>query len=107
MVEAGALRLIIRRLYNGETDAYALGVLLELSSGEEIAEMIGNTKNCIPRLVSMLNHSPRDVVEKARELLQKLSFNTHFIVKMAGSGYFQPFIARFNQGNSSNHWQLI
>lgn len=106
IVEEGGLRLIIKRLYNSETEVDALGVLLELSSRETIAEKIGGTKNCIPRLVSMLNHSPPDVMEKAGELLQKLSLHTHFVVKMAESGYFRPFVARFNQGNSKDHRQI-
>ncbi|OWM76269.1 U-box domain-containing protein 44-like [Punica granatum] len=98
IAEAGGLRLIIKRLYKGETEVDALGVLLELSTKEAVAEKIGSTKSCIPRLISMLNHSTEDVKEKAQELLQNLSFNTHFVVKMAESGHFHPFVARFNQG---------
>ncbi|EOX99570.1 ARM repeat superfamily protein isoform 4 [Theobroma cacao] len=38
-----------------------------------------------------------DISCKAQKVLQNLSSNTHFVVKMAEAGHFQPFVARFNQ----------
>ena len=71
---------------------------MELSATEILVEKIGNTKDCIPLLVSLLQKDNPNVSEKAKEVLQNLSSNTHFVVKMAEAGYFQPFVARFNQG---------
>lgn len=108
IVEVGAIRLIMKQLYKGgsEVDAAAL-LLLELSSVDTIAEEIGNTLNSIPLLVSILNHGSRDSAEKAHGILQNLSFNTHFVVKMAESGYLQPFVSRFNQGKKKRRYSLL
>lgn len=71
---------------------------MELSENEEFAKEIGNTKDCIPYLVSLLQNRNPDVSQKAERVVENLSFNTHFVIKMAEAGYFQPFLARFNQG---------
>lgn len=98
IVKAGAIHLIVKHLYKGEVGHDAVEVLLELSSREAIAEKIGNAKNSIPLLVSMLHYWERDVLNKAHKVLQNLSFNTHFVVKMAECGHFRPFVCRFNEG---------
>lgn len=88
----------MRQFYKGEAEPDAVAVLLELSAREALAEKIGNIRDCIPVLVSLLNYSNPDVSQKAHKVLQNLSYNTHFVVKMAEAGYFQQFVARFNQG---------
>lgn len=98
IIEAGAVRCIVRQFYKGEAEPDAVAVLLELSAREALAEKIGNIRDCIPVLVSLLNYSNPDVSQKAHKVLQNLSYNTHFVVKMAEAGYFQQFVARFNQG---------
>ncbi|GMN49394.1 hypothetical protein TIFTF001_018542 [Ficus carica] len=76
----------------------ALLVLLELSQKETLVDKIGNAKDCIPLLVSLLQNNNREVSEKAQAVLSNISSNTHFVVKMAEVGHFQLFVARFNQG---------
>ncbi|GLT75391.1 hypothetical protein SLA2020_471220 [Shorea laevis] len=98
IVEVGAVRCIVKQIYKGEREADATAVLLELSKIETLGEKIGNTKDCIPLLVSLINNDNPDVSQKAKHVLQNLSSNTHFVVKMAEAGYFRPFVARFNQG---------
>ncbi|KAF8020951.1 hypothetical protein BT93_G1385 [Corymbia citriodora subsp. variegata] len=98
IVKAGAIHLVVKHLYKDEAGHNAIAVLLELSSREAIAEEIGRAKNSIPLLVSML-HWERDVLKKAHKVLQNLSFNTHFVVKMAECGYFRPFVCRFSEGS--------
>ncbi|TXG49001.1 hypothetical protein EZV62_024876 [Acer yangbiense] len=96
--EAGAVRQVVKQIYKGETESDAIAVLLELSKIETIGEKIGKTKDCIPVLVSLLRNENPNVSQKAHNVLQNLSLNTHFAVKMAEAGYFPPFIACFNQG---------
>lgn len=71
---------------------------MELSEKESLAEKMGNTKDCIPLVVSLLHINNPDVSQKASKVLQNLSSNVHFVVKMAEAGHFQPFVARFNDG---------
>ncbi|KAL4273231.1 hypothetical protein GQ457_13G006240 [Hibiscus cannabinus] len=97
IVAAGAVRRIVKLIYNGETEPNMLGILLELSKTEGLVENIGSTKDCIPLLVSLVGNSNPDIASKARNVLRNLSSNTHFVVKMAEAGYFQSFVARFNQ----------
>ncbi|KAK9004620.1 hypothetical protein V6N11_042083 [Hibiscus sabdariffa] len=97
IVAAGAVRRIVKLIYNGETEPNMLGILLELSKTEGLVENIGNTKDCIPLLVSLVSNSNPDIASKAQNVLRNLSSNTHFVVKMAEAGYFQSFVARFNQ----------
>ncbi|XP_039026881.1 U-box domain-containing protein 44-like, partial [Hibiscus syriacus] len=97
IVAAGAVRRIVKQIYNGETDPNMIGILLELSKTEALVENIGNTKDCIPLLVSLDSNSNPDIASKARSVLGNLSSNTHFVVKMAEAGYYQSFVARFNQ----------
>lgn len=98
MVEAGVVRRIVKQIYRGEKGPDAIAVLLELSKKETLREKIGETKDCIPLLVSLLHSDNPDVSQKARSTLQNLSSNTSFVIKMAEAGHFQPFVARFNQG---------
>uniref|UniRef100_A0A2N9FB18 U-box domain-containing protein n=1 Tax=Fagus sylvatica TaxID=28930 RepID=A0A2N9FB18_FAGSY len=98
IVEAGAVRRIVKLIYKDGTEPDAIEILLELSKSETIAEKIGSTKDCIPLLVSLLSNNNPDVSQNAYKVLQNLSSNTHFVVKMAEAGHFQPFVARFNQG---------
>lgn len=98
MAEARAVRHIVRQMYKGETESDAIAILLELSKIETIGEKIGKTKDCIPVLVSLLRNNKPAVSQKAHGVLQNLSSNTHFAVKMAEAGYFPPFVACFNQG---------
>ncbi|XVE92716.1 hypothetical protein REPUB_Repub01dG0123600 [Reevesia pubescens] len=97
IVQAGAIRCIVKRIYNGETEPNTIAILLELSKTETLIEKIGNTKDCIPLLVSLLSNPNPDISLKAQQVLQNLSSNIHFVVKMAEAGYFQSFVARFNQ----------
>ena len=103
MVEAGAVRRIVKQIYKDGTEPDAIAILLELSERETLAEKIGSTKDCIPLLVSLLSNSNPDVSQNAHNVLQNLSSNTHFVVKMAEAGHFQPFVTRFNQGISHAH----
>ncbi|KAJ8644282.1 hypothetical protein MRB53_006030 [Persea americana] len=98
IVEAGAIRYIQKQFRREEAQPDAIAVLVELSENEEFAKEIGNTKDCIPYLVSLLQNRNPDVSQKAERVVENLSFNTHFVIKMAEAGYFQPFLARFNQG---------
>ncbi|KAG4212962.1 hypothetical protein ERO13_A01G020000v2 [Gossypium hirsutum] len=96
IIEAGAVRRIVKRIYNGETELNAIAILLELSKTEALVEKIGNTKDCIPLLVYLVSYPNPEIALKAQDVLQNLSSNTHFVVKMAESGFFQSFVARFN-----------
>lgn len=98
IVEAGAIRRIVKEICKGGSEADAIAILMELSKLEDLAEKIGNMKDCIPLLVSLINNEKSVVSSKAINVLQNLSYNTHFVVKMAECGYFLPFVARFNQG---------
>ncbi|XP_008222275.1 PREDICTED: U-box domain-containing protein 43-like [Prunus mume] len=97
IVTAGAIRRIVKYIYKGRSKRDAIAVLLELSAKETLGEKIGDTKDCIPLLVSLLHKNNPDVSQEARKVLQNLSSNTHFVVKMAEAGHFQPFVARFNE----------
>ena len=97
------MRRIVKLIYKDGTEPDAIEILLELSKRETIAEKIGSTKDCIPLLVSLLSNNNPDVSQNAYKVLQNLSSNTHFVVKMAEAGHFQPFVARFNQGNNITH----
>lgn len=99
-VEAGVVRRIVKHIYKGGEESNAISLLLELSKKEILREKIGNAKDCIPLLVSLLQKNNPDVSEKAQKVLENLSSNTHFVVKMAEAGHFQPFVARFNQGKT-------
>ncbi|XWS39392.1 hypothetical protein CRYUN_Cryun18bG0050300 [Craigia yunnanensis] len=99
IIQAGAVRRIVKRIYNGETEPNTIEIMLELSKTETLIEKIGNTKDCIPVLVSLLSNPNPDISWKAQNVLQNLSSNTHFVVKMAEAGYLQSFVARFNQGH--------
>ena len=107
MVEAGAVRRIVKQIYKDGTEPDAIAILLELSERETLAEKIGSTKDCIPLLVSLLSNSNPDVSQNAHNVLQNLSSNTHFVVKMAEAGHFQPFVARFNQGNITRSYDTL
>ena len=107
MVEAGAVRRIVKQIYKDGTEPDAIAILLELSERETLAEKIGSTKDCIPLLVSLLSNSNPDVSQNAHNVLQNLSSNTHFVVKMAEAGHFQPFVARFNQGNITHSYDTL
>ncbi|KAM7269303.1 hypothetical protein ACFE04_024800 [Oxalis oulophora] len=98
IVEAGAVRLIVKKIYKGEKEIYAFEVLHELSKRDALREKIGNTKDCIPLMVSLLSNKSGEITQKVESILQNLSSNTHFVVKMAEAGYFHPFVTRFKQG---------
>ncbi|KAG2706361.1 hypothetical protein I3760_05G100400 [Carya illinoinensis] len=98
IVTSGAVRCIVKQIYKVGTEPVAIAILLELSKRETLSEKIGSTKDCIPLLVSLLPNDNLDVSQNANKVLQNLSSNTHFVVKMAEAGHFQPFVARFNQG---------
>ncbi|XP_042498863.1 U-box domain-containing protein 44-like [Macadamia integrifolia] len=100
MVDAGAIRYIVKQFYRGEAEPEAVAILHKLSLKEAHAEQIGKTKDCIPFLVSLLQKENPDVSQKAQDLLQILSQNIYFVIKMAEAGYFPPFVVRFNQGSS-------
>lgn len=92
----------MKRIYNGEAELNAIAILLELSKTEALVEKIGNTKDCIPLLVYLVSYPNPEIALKAQDVLLNLSSNTHFVVKMAESGFFQSFIARFNQGENND-----
>ncbi|XP_017699591.2 U-box domain-containing protein 44-like [Phoenix dactylifera] len=96
----GVIRCIVKQFCRGETEPEGLVILLELSENEVFAERIGNTKDSIPSLVSLLQNSNPDISQKALNVLGKLSCNNKFVIKMAEAGYFEPFLACFQQGNS-------
>lgn len=98
IVEAGAIRHIVKHMCKSGQEYEALLVLLELSQKETLVDKIGNAKDCIPLLVSLLQNNNLEVSEKAQAVLSNISSNTHFVVKMAEVGHFQLFVARFNQG---------
>ncbi|KAL5700550.1 hypothetical protein ACHQM5_025977 [Ranunculus cassubicifolius] len=98
MIKERVIRYIIKCFYKGEAHTDAIAIFLEMSRKETFAEIIGNTKDCIPLLVSMLDNSNHDVSDKAEMVLENLSLNIQFAIKMAESGYFLPFISRFNEG---------
>ncbi|KAK1272310.1 U-box domain-containing protein 44 [Acorus gramineus] len=100
IAKSNAIRCVVKRFCRGETDAEAVSVLVELSENEEILEQIGNTKNCIPSLVSLLKNPNPDVSHNARRVLERLSSNTQFVIKMAEAGLFQPFLDRFHDAPS-------
>ncbi|XP_050373947.1 U-box domain-containing protein 44-like [Argentina anserina] len=95
IVIAGGIRRIVKHICKNGNECHALAVLFELSEKESFAEKIGGTKDCIPLVVSLLNIDNPDVSQKASKVLQNLSSNIHFVVKMAEAGHFQPFVARF------------
>lgn len=103
IVTSGAVRCIVKQIYKDGTEPVAIEILLKLSERETLAEKIGSTKDCIPLLVSLLPNENLDVSQNAKKVLQKLASNTHFVVKMAEAGHFQPFVARFNQGQIIDH----
>ncbi|XWS68712.1 hypothetical protein CRYUN_Cryun04dG0115200 [Craigia yunnanensis] len=107
IVQAGAVRRIVKRISNGETEPNTIAILLELSKTETLVEKLGNTKDCIPLLVSLLSNPNPDISWKAQNVLQNLSSNTHFVVKMAEAGYFQSFVARFNQAAGHQETQAL
>lgn len=100
IVKAGGIRRIVKHIYKGGSKHDAVAVLLELSAKETLGEKIGNAKDCIPLLVSLLHKDNTEVSQKSHKVLQNLSLNTHFVVKMAEAGHFQPFVARFNEGKN-------
>lgn len=107
IIQAGVVRRIVRRISNGETEPYTIGILLELSKTETFVETIGNTKDCIPLMVSLFSNPNPDISLKAQNVLQNLSSNTHFAVKTAEAGYFQPFVARFNQAAGNQETRAL
>ncbi|KAE8724974.1 Potassium transporter 5 family protein [Hibiscus syriacus] len=107
IVAAGAVRRIVKWIYNGETEPNMIGILLELSKTDALVENIGNTKDCIPLLVSLVGNSNPDIALKAQNVLRNLSSHTHFVVKMAEAGYYQSFVARFNQAVGHQETQAL
>ncbi|XP_010250470.1 PREDICTED: U-box domain-containing protein 44-like isoform X1 [Nelumbo nucifera] len=100
IVKAGAIRRIVKQFYKGEAEPDAVAILLELSAKETLVEQIGNTKDCIPLLVSLLHNNNPEIPQKVQNVLQNLSSNTNFVIKMAEAGHFQPFVECFKQGLS-------
>lgn len=92
----------MKQFCRGEAEPEGLVILLELSENEEFAEMIGKTKDSIPTLVSLLQNSNPDISEKALNVLGNLSCNIDFVIKMAEAGYFEPFLACFQQGEANS-----
>ncbi|KAH7670106.1 Zinc finger RING/FYVE/PHD-type protein [Dioscorea alata] len=94
----GAIRYMIKRFHRGEIEADAVELLVRLSDEQMIAEQIGNTKDAIPTLVSLVQNPNPEISQKAEIVLRNLpSSNTEFIVKMAEAGHFDPFLAQFHQ----------
>lgn len=90
---------MIKRFHRGEIEADAVDLLVRLSDERMIAEQIGNTKDAIPTLVSLVQNPNPEISQKAEIVLRNLpSSNTEFIVKMAEAGHFDPFLAQFHQG---------
>ncbi|RWV98188.1 hypothetical protein GW17_00038983 [Ensete ventricosum] len=95
---AGAVRCIVKKFCRGETEPEALQVLLDLSENEKLADLIGNTKDCIPSLVSLAQNSVPAISEKALHVLSRLSSKTHFVIQMAQAGHVGPFLTSFQKG---------
>lgn len=94
----GAIRYMIKRFHRGEIEADAVELLVRLSDEQMIAGQIGNTKDAIPTLVSLVQNPNPEISQKAQIVLRNLpSSNTEFIVKMAEAGHFDPFLAQFHQ----------
>lgn len=88
----------MKKFCRGETEPEALQVLLDLSENEKLADLIGNTKDCIPSLVSLAQNSVPAISEKALRVLSRLSSKTHFVIQMARAGHVRPFLTSFQQG---------
>ncbi|URD71836.1 Zinc-finger of the MIZ type in Nse subunit [Musa troglodytarum] len=103
---AGAVRCIVKKFCRGETEPEALQVLLGLSENEKLADLIGNTKDCIPSLVSLAQNSVPAISEKALHVLSRLSSKTHFVIQMAQAGHVRPFLTSFQQVNTEGRAQM-
>ncbi|XP_064989523.1 U-box domain-containing protein 44-like [Musa acuminata AAA Group] len=103
---AGAVRCIVKMFCRGETEPEALQVLLDLSENEKLADLIGNTKDCIPSLVSLAQNSVPAISEKALHVLSRLSSKTHFVIQMARAGHVRPFLTSFQQVNTEGRAQM-
>nr|ABF72002.1 U-box domain-containing protein [Musa acuminata] len=103
---AGAVRCIVKMFCRGETEPEALQVLLDLSENEKLADVIGNTKDCIPSLVSLAQNSVPAISEKALHVLSRLSSKTHFVIQMARAGHVRPFLTSFQQVNTEGRAQM-
>ncbi|KAJ0973515.1 hypothetical protein J5N97_021474 [Dioscorea zingiberensis] len=98
----GAIRYMVKRFCRGDIDPDAVELLVRLSDEDIIAEQIGNTKDAIPTLVSLVQCTNPDISLKAQIVLRNLpSSNTGFVIKMAEAGHFDPFLAQFHQGSSA------
>ncbi|XP_039133430.1 U-box domain-containing protein 44-like isoform X2 [Dioscorea cayenensis subsp. rotundata] len=103
----GAIRYMIKRFHRGEIEADAVDLLVRLSDEQMIAEQIGNTKDAIPTLVSLVQNPNPEISQKAEIVLRNLpSSNTEFIVKMAEAGHFDPFLAQFHQVPSATRFLM-
>lgn len=92
------MRCIVKKFCRGETQPEGLQILLDLAENDKFVDVIGNTKDCIPSLVSLVNNSDPAIAEKAMSVLDKLSSKTGFVIKMAEAGLIQPFLTSFHQG---------
>ncbi|XP_058092848.1 U-box domain-containing protein 44-like [Magnolia sinica] len=99
IVGAGAIRCIVKQIGRGEVEPDAVRLLQALSEKEELIQEIGNAKDSIAFLVTLLQNPKPDISSRSRLVLENLSSNAHFIIKMAEAGHFQPFIDHFNQGS--------
>ena len=73
----------------------AISLLLELSKGPQLCQLIGKTQNSIPLLISMLS-DPH--AEKSKEVLINWSGVNANIIEMAQMHYYDPLVNQLIYG---------
>ncbi|GLJ44292.1 hypothetical protein SUGI_0926970 [Cryptomeria japonica] len=97
IAKAGEIEEIVNYLTEEtEMKSLAVSLLLELSKDHQLRNMIGETRNSIPLLVSMLS-GPH--AEKSREVLTNLSRVDANIIEMAEVHYYDPLVNQLIQGS--------
>ncbi|KAH9298123.1 hypothetical protein KI387_029805, partial [Taxus chinensis] len=97
IADAGRVEEIVNHLTEeSEMKTLAVELLLELSKDRQLCNLIGDTRNSIPLLVSMLS-GPH--AEKSREVLNNLSRVDSNIIEMAEVHYYDPLVNQLIQGS--------
>ncbi|PSS03918.1 U-box domain-containing protein [Actinidia chinensis var. chinensis] len=76
----------------------AVVLLLELSKSELVRDCIGKVQGCLLLLVAKSRSDESEVAEKARELLENLSFSNENVVQMAKANYFKHLLQHLSSG---------
>ncbi|GLJ46221.1 hypothetical protein SUGI_0973790 [Cryptomeria japonica] len=98
IVNAGAINCAVNMLAQDEEADYAVSLLMELSRNSACSKKIGNANNCIPYLVALLNSRNPQTSQNAETVLENLSSNTKFVVRMTEANFFKPFIRLIAEG---------